>query len=222
MASAAVLTLTDGREFKDYRIISQTPTTVVVRYATGAIKVEKKLLPADVQGKYPIDAAGATAEAAEIVKGKTEYEAKVAEEKARQAKEGAAFRAQLKQEMDANAARGAGATAGTAPAPVARVLGPLEVITKKARAHAEHYFRYEYLAGVSGAVVTRLDIDLEEPTPVEGWPGRYALEGNCAFEYYDSVAIGYNKKVADAFRMLVEYRDGQAKVVDFSNHYAPR
>jgi hypothetical protein len=74
-ALGADLKLTDGRVFEDYRITTQTPTTVTVRHAGGMARIEKKLLPPEVLEAYPVDEAAAPAEAAEIAKGRAVWEA---------------------------------------------------------------------------------------------------------------------------------------------------
>ena len=58
-ASAADLTLTDGRTFHDATIVSQTPRKVVIKHTDGLSGVEKTLLPADLSARYPIDEAAA-------------------------------------------------------------------------------------------------------------------------------------------------------------------
>lgn len=58
-ASAADLTLTDGRTFRDASIVSQSPRKVVIKHADGLSGVEKTLLPAELSARYPIDEAAA-------------------------------------------------------------------------------------------------------------------------------------------------------------------
>src|SRR5688500_1341367 len=90
LACAADLKLTDGRTFKDYRILSPTPTTVVVRHAGGAAKIPKQLLPADVLKSFPIDEEAAAVEAEQNAKGKALYEAQAKALLEQRAKEHAA------------------------------------------------------------------------------------------------------------------------------------
>ncbi len=105
IAVAADLKLTDGRTFRDYRISGETPTTVMIRHAGGAVKVDKSKLPAEVLAQHPIDTAAAAAEAEETAKGKAVYEAQaraVAEKKARDHEE---FLAEVARKREADAAR---------------------------------------------------------------------------------------------------------------------
>ncbi len=219
------LTLSDGRVLTDYRILSETATTVMIRHKKGLSKVEKRLLPANVLGKHPIDLAGAATEAAEVARGKAEYAAQVAAEKIRRVSDPAAPRTQSWQVPPARDPETAADTRRQQDEERTRELkgrAQMALITTKAKDFADHFFRYDYLAGLNGAVVSRLDLELENPTPVTGWPNRFAVEGNCALEYYDSFRVGYNKKRAGAFRVLVESKDGQVKAIDLSMHYAPR
>lgn len=54
-ARAESITLTDGRVFEEAKITTQTPTHVTVRHQGGLQQVPKKLLPAELAAKYPID-----------------------------------------------------------------------------------------------------------------------------------------------------------------------
>lgn len=222
---AGDLTLSDGRVLTNYRILSETATTVVIRHQQGLSKVEKRLLPAKVLGQYPIDSAGAAAEAAEVARGKAAYAAQVAAERIRRVSDLAASRTPSGQVPPAPSPETAAETSRQQDEERTREAkdrAQMALMTTKAKDFADHFFRYDYLAGLNGVVVSRLDLELENPTPVTGWPDRFALEGNCALEYYDSFRVGYNKKRAGAFRVLVESKEGQVKAIDLSMHYAPR
>lgn len=102
LASAADLQLRDGRTLKDYRVMSETPTTVTIRHAGGAVKLEKKQLPDDVLKLYPIDEAAAQREASEIAEGRAAYAAQVRAREEQLAREHAA-RAEKNQARSAKA-----------------------------------------------------------------------------------------------------------------------
>ena len=53
------LPLADGRVLKDATILSQTPRTVIVKYAGGLGSVAKDLLPTELHESYPLDEAAA-------------------------------------------------------------------------------------------------------------------------------------------------------------------
>jgi hypothetical protein len=296
------ITLKDGRMFKNAKIISQTPATVMIQYPGGGVNIPKSLLPNKLLTQFPntegavinggassrettVGASGTDSIASsdfgvtEVERGSTitKFNWRVTfTNKSRQTvgvhpvlelrdkknvkldeERGADYFLQPGESHDFSELRlvslevwdqtdnfvlsvpgqigGAKADVLTrdrnARAPMslrrediqlASTSEPLAAIKNKARAYADHHYRYEYLAGISGAVVTRLDISLEEPKQVNGLSERFAVEGDCSLEFYDSVAIGFNKKVADAFTITVEWTGNQAKVIDFSKHYAPR
>ena len=64
VSSAADITLPDGRIFREAKIVSQSPTTVTIRHATGFDQVPKSKLPTDLAEQYPTDTAAAEQEAA--------------------------------------------------------------------------------------------------------------------------------------------------------------
>lgn len=63
-ASAADIALSDGRIFREAKIVSQSPTTVTIRHAAGFDQVPKAKLPPDLAAQYPSDDAAASLEAA--------------------------------------------------------------------------------------------------------------------------------------------------------------
>jgi TPR repeat protein len=66
------IVLKDGRAFKDAKVISETPTTVFIRYQGGATSVAKTLLPEKLRAQYPLAAkAVAEAKAKEATNAKT-------------------------------------------------------------------------------------------------------------------------------------------------------
>ena len=62
---SADLALKDGRIFKDWVFIRQTPFAISIRYADGMATVPKRLLPDDVATQYPIDIEAANREKAQ-------------------------------------------------------------------------------------------------------------------------------------------------------------
>jgi hypothetical protein len=215
------LRLASGLVYPKWQIIGETASTVTIRYPGGAAKVDKKLLPENLQAVYKIDPAAVAAEAKADAEQKAIYDSQV---RATQEKQ--------KEEHDALVASAAAAKAQqVSPAQRAAVSAAdsekraraeqIAAIKKEAKRYANHYFRYEYLGGVSGAVVERLDVDLREPRDVNGWPGRYAVDGTASLEYFASAGISFQKSAANAFTVTLDWKDGQASVVDFTNHVAP-
>ena len=67
LASAADITLKDGRVLKDAVVLKQDASTITVRHAGGFTQVEKSKLPDELAAQYPIDeAAAAQQRAAEL------------------------------------------------------------------------------------------------------------------------------------------------------------
>jgi len=222
-ASAADLKLSDGRILKDYRVTAQTPTRVTVRHAGGMATIEKKLLPSELLKEYPIDAEAAAKEAAEIERGKAAYaeQARAAEEK--RAAEHAAFLAAVAKKREKEEARAA-ANSATRPnvdvansVAVRRTADPLERIEKAIRFRADQYYKSQRQTGSGRTLVYDLDYELEDPTPVPGWSGRYEVKGKCLFQYYDSVWGGSFSNGTGTFTAQVEVSaTGAVKLVDFS------
>jgi hypothetical protein len=96
--TAADLTLRDGRTLRDYRILSQSPSTVTVRHAAGLAKVDKAQLPDELAAQYPVDPAAVVAEQQANECARAEHAAQVAA--AREAK-----RVQYEAEQQARAER---------------------------------------------------------------------------------------------------------------------
>jgi len=211
------LRLASGIVFAKWQIIAETASTVTIRYPGGAAKVDKKLLPEALRAVYKSDPAAVAAEAKADAEQKAIYDAQV---RATQEKQ--------KEEHDARVASSAAdsqqagrARKGAAEGERRARAEQLASVRKEARKYAEHYFRYEYLGGVSGAVVERLDLDLREPREVSGWPGRFAVDGRASLEYFASAGISFQKSSGNAFTVTLEWRDGGADVVDFTNRLAP-
>ena len=189
------IVLKDGRVFHAATIFSETPSSVTIRYGGGMSSADKALLPDRLAAIYPVYAQP--------------------EPGSPQAPP-AAPAVPVPRERAPRPERAAPAEDGRrAQAEAARA------IKQAAKRYADHYFRYEYLSGVAGAVVERLDIDLDEPSEVPGWTNRYAVEGSCSLTFFDSAGLSYGKTVAGGFTVSVEYDGRVARVVDFTNHVAP-
>ena len=174
VAAGADLQIADGRIFKDYRIISQTATTVTVRYADGIAKVEKTKLPPDLLAQYPVDEKAAAAEAAETAKGKALYKAQA--------------NALVQKQEHVLQARASAALPGKIMAAV--------------RARADSYFKSEY--GSRSPLIFELEIELNPPRPIDGWTITYEVTGVAWYRYYESVWGGSSAIDHDSFTARVE------------------
>jgi hypothetical protein len=211
------LTLSSGRSFPKWLIIGESASTVTIRYPGGVAKVDKKLLPANLQAIYKIDPAAVAAEAKSDAEQRAIYDSQVRSTEERQKEE---HEAQVASAA-ANAQKDAQAQRASAERERRAAAQQVAAIKKEAKEYADHYFRYEYLGGVSGAIVERLDVSLREPRDVSGWPGRYAVDGKASLEYYDSAGFSFQKSIASDFTVSLEWKDGQASVVEFTKHVAP-
>lgn len=85
-----------------------------------------------------------------------------------------------------------------------------------AAAHARRYFQYEFKAGSDAIVVTELDLEMNQPQMVDGWPGRYRTTGRALLTFYESKGRSFSRS-ACAFEVLTEGKAGEPlKIVDFS------
>jgi hypothetical protein len=184
--------LKDGRVFHAATVFSESPSSVTIRYKGGMSSADKSLLPEKLSAIYPVYA---------------QAEPSIPQ---------APLNVPIPRERAPRPERVVGAENGQRAQ-----MEAIRAVKQAAKRYADHYFRYEYLSGVAGAIVERLDIDLDEPAAVEGWAGRYAVQGNCSLMFLDSAGLSYGKTVAGSFAISVEYDGHQAKVVDFTNHVAP-
>jgi len=195
VAAGADLQIADGRIFKDYRIVSQTATTVTVRYTDGIAKVEKIKLPPDLLAQYPVDEKAAEAEAAEIAKGKALYQARA--------------KATVQKAENVMQARAAAALPG-------KILAAV-------RARADSYFKTEY--GSRSQQIFELKIDLDLPRPIDGWTITFEVAGVAWYRYYESVWGGSSASAQDWFTARVECSTVRGvdtiKVTNFSPRYGP-
>jgi hypothetical protein len=117
-----------------------------------------------------------------------------------------------------------GPTAAPRPAPAANPADADEAAEKvvldrhkqAAVKRATMFFRYEFKVGSDASRVTALSFETDEPTAVDGWPGRYRTQGTAYVEYFDSKGWTYGRTTHD-FEVITEKKPKEAlKVVDFS------
>lgn len=212
---AADLNLADGRTFKDYRIIGQTATTVMVRHPGGAAKVAKSQLPADVLQAYPIDEAIAASEAEATARRRETYaeQTRALEEK-RAAAQAARIATNI-QEAEQQARHYAAAQVAET-----RVdEGLAERIEKAVKARAKEYFTLEQRTGNS-ALQLEIKTTLHEPTIVANWPGRYSVIGSGYAQRYDSRGRSFTTSEKVWFEATVETARG-LRVTAFARLSSP-
>lgn len=113
------VTLTDGRTFKSVVVMSQSATSLSVKYAGGLTKLDKRLLPPALQAQFPVDEALAAQEqaAAEVARQQS-----VAAEQERQRKAAERARIAAENAAKAAAARPAAQSIGQNPVPNTMVV----------------------------------------------------------------------------------------------------
>lgn len=244
--SAADLALSDGRVFKDFRVVSQTAMTVLVRHAGGLAKVDKKLLPAEVLARYPIDEKGAAEEAAANARGKAEYEEQLkraaeqarAEQKTKSEKRQAteseldAARQEGKRQAEVAAASAAGAKeakledvqrkdADKLIADHNRLASgevPKGLVAKIKTAAKNHAEMYfrNEYKRPSNELSLEMKTTLDEPRTVPGYSNRFEVTGSAWWTSYVSQGQSFTNNKT-WFEATVEIDErGGARVADFA------
>lgn len=173
-ATAADILLIDGRVLKNAEIISQSPSAVMIRHDTGLCSAQKKLLPADLLAKYPIDEAGE----------------RIAEQKAeegrRAASEWAKSEAQRIERLRADRAESAAANALRDAAIQVAEDTAYASARREITSRAKDWFRLEYKAANGSRLTMGSTIVLDTLEPVTGWPGCWRATGRARVEQYQS------------------------------------
>ena len=103
-----------------------------------------------------------------------------------------------------------------APVPPAAVQPQLAAHKRAAEARAARYYRFEYKAGSDSIAVTALQLETDPPVAVDGWPGRYRIQGRAFMEFYDSVGRSFSRATS-RFEVLTEQPPGKpVSVVEFT------
>lgn len=237
-ALAADLTLKNGTTYKDYQVLSETATTVTIKHKSGGAKIEKKVLPPDLLAQYPIDEAGAAAEAEDNAKGKAVYDAQRKKKKSPQANAApVATAAEIedarragRKEAELAAAKKAGAKEVTdverrkaesdamVEAHNRRAMGEVDSataakITAAVRKHADAYFKTQRKQPAS-ALTLELNLDIDHPRSVPSWPNRYTVIGAAWWQQYESSG-GFNAEKS-WFEATVQIGKGGYVVSEFT------
>lgn len=193
--------LGDGRVLEKARATGTDARSVTFAHAGGLTKVDKRLLPPELAELFPFDAREAGQEA-----------------RVQAAERAASLEAQTRREREtaARANRAEARTRAAAPA-VATPPPPAPpspaAIEAAVAARAKRYYETEKRVGSGSTLVFGLVSDLEEPTPVSGWPNRWEVRGVAAYRIYDSVGWGSFSARTQRFRALVEAQPGKRPVI---------
>lgn len=94
-------------------------------------------------------------------------------------------------------------------------------VAAKAESAALRHFRYGPRTGSGYTTTTQSEVELDGPTPIPGWPGRYRVEGIAYYSYYDSVGTTYNNR-RRGVEVIVEAKSpSRVKVLEVNTDWTP-
>ena len=95
----------------------------------------------------------------------------------------------------------------------ARRAQPVSAHAAKARAHAEHYFRYQHRFGSGSIHVSSLSVQLQGTDEMPGW-NRYVTKGTVGVQFYDSAGRSSRRSTL-GFEATTHEVNGTIEIVDF-------
>jgi hypothetical protein len=198
-AFATTVSLSDGRSFADAQIISETPTTVVIKHADGLSSVSKKLLPPALQEKHPIDEAAAVAN----------------EKKSAAAREASLKARNEERERSAKLLAQRYADVAERQALEKKAIADKNAETARAQASAqrslESYFRDKF-SWNPGSQRT-VDVTIREIRPADGWPNRWVVSGSVLIRNHVPSPTRINTEGMSAKEIRrAEYRAGKTSI----------
>lgn len=103
----------------------------------------------------------------------------------------------------------------------ARDAAIADAVAAKAQTAALRHFRYNQSTGSGYATMTNGEADLDQPTPVRGWPHRYRVEGIVYFSFYDSVGETFQNR-RRGIEVIVEAPSPRdVKVLEVNTEWTP-
>lgn len=94
-------------------------------------------------------------------------------------------------------------------------------VAAKAESAARRHFRYGQRTGSGYTTTTESEVELDGPTPIPGWPGRYRVEGTAYYSYYDSVGSTFNNR-RRGVEVIVEAKSpSRIKVLEVNTDWTP-
>jgi hypothetical protein len=195
------LKLTDGRVFTAWQILSETPTTVFLKFKGGAASVRKTLLPPDVLALHPINEAAANAEAARLAATARARNQQPAEPQMRKF---------TRAEFDAEMRRGSRSAQSPTPqeGPVSAAATSLQPeVELLIRQKVSDYYA-KYPKGTGGYPYLR-SVAMVETKPITGWSNRTRTEGTAQIQVSNGVETRN-------FEAIVEVTNGTPRVVDLT------
>lgn len=190
-ATAADITLADGRVLHDAAIVSASAGRVCIRHPGGFVQVEKRLLTGELADRYPADASATARENSKL-----------------------AADAQAKAERDARAAEQIRTARRSAPAYDAPAADyGTERIKEAAREYAQSYFERAQ-PGSNNSWSFTANCDVSEPEPMAGWVDQWRVSGSVGTR--DLTAQGGISSPTHRFEAVVAKRGERYTVIDFT------
>lgn len=175
-AAPATITLTNGKVFEKAEVVSQSAEYVTLRFAGGMAQVEKRLLPEELQAKYPLN------------------EKAVEAERDRQERERVRAETRAEQKAERRAVASNRSAATSTPASTPPTLDTLEgSLESEAKRRAAIYFRNKRYASGSEVTLTR-DLLFEPMETIQGWSNRYRAKGTAWVQFWDSSSGSFAKR----------------------------
>ena len=195
------LELLDGRVLDKARANAEDAATVTFLHSGGVVKVDKRLLPAELAELFPYDADAAARQAREAARERAETAKNQAKREERAAVE--------RTSRTLNTQHFTGTGQKSAPP-------SLISIEQAAQARARAYFENEKRTGSGATLVFSFDSEVDVPVEVAGWSNRWEVKGTARYKVYDSVGWGSFSSRSKKFRAQVDAPPGgKPKVVSF-------
>ena len=193
LVSAADITLTDGRVFREAVVVSASAGRVCLRHPGGFVQVDKALLTGELAERYPADASATAREDSRL-----------------------AADAQAKAERDSRAAEqirtARQSTHSSASDEPAADLAA-ETIKEVAREYAQSYFERNQ-PGSTNSWSFSMGCSVSEPEPMAGWIDQWRVSGEVGTR--DIAAQGGISSVSHRFEAIVAKRGTRYSVIDFT------
>ncbi len=103
----------------------------------------------------------------------------------------------------------------------ARDAAIADAVAAKAQTAALRHFRYNQRLGSGYATMTNGDAELDQPTPVRGWPHRYRVEGIVYLSFYDSVGETFQNRRRGVEVIVEAPTPRDVKVLEVNTNWNP-
>ncbi len=194
---AADIVLSDGRVFKEAKVISQSSGRVCIRHSEGLAQVEKYLLTGELAERFPADVAAVEREDARLAAA-----AQAAEQRRLEI-------AEQRRQLHTPAV-----ALQPAPSPEEHAQRLEEARMREIRTMVESYAR-SYFERMPGSTwVFSSGIEVDDPEPMSGWDDQWRVGGIVGMR--DIHSTGGLTSQSRRFDAVVRWKNGRFQVIDFS------